>query len=81
LFLTKVFIKNKFPFQSFNTKEIKGIATLNKNNKNILRPWFITGLVDAEGSFNIFIVRSKSIRIKWTVQIRFIPPPSGDRIA
>ena len=35
------------------------------------RPWFWTGLVDAEGSFTILINKSKSHKLEWRVQTKF----------
>jgi hypothetical protein len=36
-----------------------------------LNPWFITGFVDAEGSFQISIVKNKELKIGWRVQPNF----------
>lgn len=36
-----------------------------------LKPWFITGFVDAEGSFTVSVLKSSSVRIGWQVGARF----------
>lgn len=42
-------------------------------NKSInLYPWYVTGYIDGEGCFNIWVARSKSNLIGWQVQVRFI---------
>ena len=43
------------------------ISNLNNFSK-ILYPWFITGFIDAEGSFYVSIVESSSLKIGWRVQ-------------
>ena len=49
----------------------KQISTFYENN--ILNPWFVTGLIDAEGCFNISISKSlKKSKLGWVVQVRFI---------
>lgn len=42
------------------------------SNDNKLDPWYVTGFVDGEGCFNIWVARSKSNLIGWQVQARFI---------
>lgn len=38
-----------------------------------MKPWFATGLIDAEGCFNISISKSfKNSKLGWLVQARFI---------
>ena len=41
------------------------------SNFPVLHPWFVTGLIDAEGCFNIMITKSSSV-LGWRVQARFI---------
>ena len=36
-----------------------------------LNPWFITGLVDAEGSFSCIIKRNTASRLKWRIEVVF----------
>lgn len=38
---------------------------------SLLKPWFITGFVDAEGSFTVSVLRSSSVRTGWQVGARF----------
>ena len=50
--------------------------TMNKNystnyNFNVLNPWFITGFVDAEGSFIIKINSKENLKNKWGVRASF----------
>nr|WPM94721.1 hypothetical protein [Ceratocystis fimbriata]WPM94773.1 hypothetical protein [Ceratocystis fimbriata] len=52
-------------------KYIPCSATLIKDNGK-LNPWFVTGFVDGEGCFNIWIAKSKSNLIGWQVQARLI---------
>ena len=47
----------------------KTFSTFKSNSK--LNPWFISGLVDAEGSFIISIVKNKNRKIGWQVQCIF----------
>lgn len=41
-------------------------------NKDQLDPWFVTGFIDGEGCFNIFVAKSSSNLIGWQVQARFV---------
>lgn len=53
---------------------ISNFSTLNsrdKNNSN-LNPWFVTGFIDAEGSFSMSIFKSKTAAIGWTIEPCFI---------
>lgn len=36
-----------------------------------LKPWFVTGFVDAEGSFTVSVLKSPSVRTGWQVGARF----------
>ena len=38
---------------------------------NMLDPWFITGFMDAEGSFIISIIKDPKTRTGWNIQLRF----------
>ena len=58
-----------------NLGSISNFSTLNDNGKKnsiILNPWFVTGFVDAEGSFTMSIFKSKSAAIGWTIEPCFI---------
>jgi len=48
---------------SINTKE--------KITNNKLNPWWITGFVDAEGSFSISIVKNIERTIRWRIKLAF----------
>ena len=41
------------------------------NSKSKINPWFITGLVDAEGSFVVSVLKSSFTKIGWGVNARF----------
>lgn len=41
------------------------------NYKSNLHPWFVTGLVDAEGSFTVSVLNSSSTKTGWGVNARF----------
>ena len=54
---------------------ISNFSTLNdsgKNNTTVLNSWFVTGFVDAEGSFSMSIFKSKTAAIGWTIEPCFI---------
>ena len=41
------------------------------NYKSNLHPWFVTGLVDAEGSFTVSVLKSSFTKTGWGVNARF----------
>lgn len=41
------------------------------NNKSNMNPWFVTGLIDAEGSFTASVLKSSTTKTGWTVNARF----------
>ena len=47
------------------------ITKINRTIKQGLNPWFVTGLIDAEGCFNIMITKTKS-KLGWRVQAIFV---------
>ena len=52
------------------SKQLKrNFSTLKKNSK--LNPWFLTGLIDAEGSFIISIKINKELKLGWRVRSIF----------
>ena len=53
---------------------ISNFSTFNSSDKNnpTLNPWFVTGFVDAEGSFSMSIFKSKTAAIGWTIEPCFI---------
>lgn len=58
------FIKNK-------VKQVRYYST-NNNTSKYLNPWWVTGFVDAEGSFAMSIFKSKTAAIGWTIEPCFI---------
>lgn len=55
-----------------NTSNFSTFIDNSKNNLTVLNPWFVTGFVDAEGSFTMSIFKSKTAAIGWTVEPCFI---------
>ena len=60
--------------------KIRSYSTLIKSNtltnkvtdyKSNLHPWFVTGLVDAEGSFTVSVLKSSFTKTGWGVNARF----------
>lgn len=47
------------------------IRKMTKGCSSVLDPWFITGFSDAESCFSIFITKSKSYALGWTVSLSF----------
>lgn len=41
------------------------------NSKSNMDPWFVTGLIDAEGSFTVSVLKSSSTKTGWGVNARF----------
>jgi len=58
----------KIPSKQLN-KNIKNFSTLQPQPK--ITPWFVTGLIDAEGSFIISINRKKELKLGWFVRSIF----------
>ncbi len=56
----------KIPSKQLN---IKNFSTL--FSKKPVNGWFITGLIDAEGSFSVIIDKNKSRKLGWRVQTKF----------
>ena len=48
---------------------IKQFSTLNTKAK--LNPWFVTGLIDGEGTFSISIMKDKEYKLAWKVRSVF----------
>nr|YP_010130259.1 LAGLIDADG endonuclease [Clavaria fumosa]QPZ51160.1 LAGLIDADG endonuclease [Clavaria fumosa] len=53
------------------SKQLKLLNFSTLNTKPKLNPWFVTGLIDAEGSFTIFIYRSNTYKLGWGFQSKF----------
>jgi hypothetical protein len=58
-------ILNKNNSRSYSTSSLSSI------NNELLDPWFITGLTDAEGSFVCIVRKSEGHRLGWRVEIVF----------
>jgi len=41
------------------------------NNKDRLNPYWVTGLINAEGCFYIILIKSKHHKIEWLTQAYF----------
>jgi NADH:ubiquinone oxidoreductase subunit K len=54
---------------SYNTLKIRNYSTTNLTNKTI-NPWFITGLIDAEGCFNVSVLKNLKYKTGLVVQSR-----------
>jgi len=66
----KVFIgniNNLEKSRSFIQK--RRMTTTSINNK--LNPWFVTGFVDAEGTFGVYLAKNDKRSTGWAVNIRF----------
>uniref|UniRef100_UPI0030E04DE5 LAGLIDADG endonuclease n=1 Tax=Daedaleopsis nitida TaxID=1140402 RepID=UPI0030E04DE5 len=56
----------KIPSNQLNIKKFSSLT-----NSLPIKPWFITGLIDAEGSFSVIVDTNKSRKLGWRVQIKF----------
>lgn len=75
IYINFIFLNNHSNF--FNTYVLRHIRynTTSKNiisKTSILNPWWVTGFVDAEGSFCMSIFKSKTASIGWTIEPCFI---------
>lgn len=52
--------------QSFSNRAVAGETT-----RRILNPWFVSGFIDAEGSFIVIVRKNPKYRIGWTVVVIF----------
>ena len=59
--------------RSFHTTKVRPSEEQNIKNLQIkaINPWYLTGFVDAEGSFLILIRKNKNLKIGWNVELRF----------
>lgn len=53
----------------FPSKQLKFFSFLHSDSR--LNPWFITGLIDAEGTFTIMIDKNQKRKQGWRVQAKF----------
>ena len=63
-------LSSQNPFSKHNS-QCKNYSTFNKCNSINLDPLFVTGFIDAEGSFLVTISKSISNRTGWNIQLRF----------
>ena len=59
----------KNPFKQISLFSTQVSTNLPKDSP--LNPWFVTGFIDAEGSFIVSIVRDSNTRTGWNIQLRF----------
>ncbi len=62
---------NILSFSTFINKQNAMAAQSESNNNRILNPWFITGIVDAEGCFQIKIREDMRQTLNWRVSSAF----------
>ena len=76
-FSSTLLLYNEIVPENFN---LDSLFTNRKKNKNInLDPNWVTGFVDAEGSFIVLILKDKNYKTGWTVKTRFsISLPDND---
>ena len=71
---------NTSNFSTLNESDAVSLGSFEKttapkqqqNKSTALNPWFVTGFVDAEGSFTMSIFKSKTAAIGWTIEPCFI---------
>lgn len=70
---TKIFKRSYSSSAKSSSSLVKSNTLINKvtNKKSNMDPWFVTGLIDAEGSFTISVLKSSSTKTGWTVNARF----------
>ena len=56
----------KIPSKQLNIKKFSSLT-----HSLPINPWFITGLIDAEGSFSVIVDKNKSRKLGWRVQTKF----------
>lgn len=54
-------LSKQFNFRSF----------CNISNSSKLNPWFVTGLIDAEGSFTVLVVKDSRRKLGWRIECKF----------
>uniref|UniRef100_UPI0030029C87 LAGLIDADG endonuclease n=1 Tax=Fomes fomentarius TaxID=40442 RepID=UPI0030029C87 len=56
----------KIPSKQLNIKNYSSLTS-----SLPIKPWFITGLIDAEGSFSVIVDKNKSRKLGWRVKTKF----------
>lgn len=51
---------------------VPGILINYSTNSIRLHPWYIIGITDAEGCFNVIIARSSTNKIGWRVPLHYV---------
>ena len=57
-----------------HSKQINGSKSDNRAegaSSTDVNPWFISGLIDAEGSFSVIVDKNKTRKLGWRVQTKF----------
>jgi hypothetical protein len=63
--------ENSYQIKIFSKQLNKRNYYINSNSLSKLNPWFITGLIDGEGSFYTTIFRNNEYKLGWQVQSIF----------
>lgn len=77
LFYTfKVYSKWQLTLSNFQQMLSKQFSTLNRSlpvhsNPCKLNPWFVTGFIDAEGSFTVLVVKDSRRKLGWRIECKF----------
>jgi len=67
----KIFSNQIFKNKQLYSSAVSEKMTISPQSSAPLKPWFITGFVDAEGSFTVSVLKSSSTRTGWQVGARF----------
>lgn len=70
---TKIFKRFYSSSAKSSSSLVKSNTLINKvtNKKSNMDPWFVTGLIDAEGSFTVSVLKSSYTKTGWAVNARF----------
>jgi len=74
LIQTKSFHTNSKLFIHQDKADTKNLSLLQVNNtmiKPLLNPWFITGFIDAEGCFGLYLYKNTAMKSGWNVFLDF----------
>lgn len=66
----KLTFKKSFS-RNFGSSNLKYFISSSNSSLPLLNPWWVTGFCDAESSFSMFISKSNSSIIGWTVSSCF----------
>jgi len=62
---------NQLNFKNFSTFNHSSFVVKSNSEKARSKPWFWTGLIDAEGSFSIIVDKNIKRNLGWRVQSKF----------